>query len=141
MSARSAGRFHAPSASLLVRVPPHVFFVISAVFHYLGPAFAVLLFESLPVLGVAWLRIATAAVMFALWRRSGRVIGRMAPAERRRLLALGCVLAAMNACFYLAIARLPLGTVGGIEFLGPIGLAAIGLRTARNLGALALAAA
>jgi inner membrane transporter RhtA len=24
------------------RVPPHVFFLVSAVFHYLGPAFAVL---------------------------------------------------------------------------------------------------
>ncbi len=56
------------------------------------------------------------------------------------MIALGVVLAAMNACFYLAIDRLPLGTVGAIEFLGPIGLAAIGLRTARNLAALALAA-
>jgi inner membrane transporter RhtA len=54
---------------------------------------------------------------------------------------LGVVLAAMNACFYLAIDRLPLGTVGAIEFLGPIGLAAVGMRTARNFAALALAAA
>lgn len=40
---------------------------------------------------------------------------------------------------YLAIARLPLGTVGAIEFLGPITLAAIGARTRRNGIALALA--
>jgi inner membrane transporter RhtA len=53
---------------------------------------------------------------------------------------LGAVLAAMNSCFYLAIDRLPLGTVGAIEFLGPIGLAAVGLRTRRNFAALALAA-
>jgi inner membrane transporter RhtA len=38
--------------------PPHVYFVVSAVFHYLGPAFAVLLFARVEPLGVAWLRIA-----------------------------------------------------------------------------------
>ena len=44
------------------RIPPHLYFVVSAVFHYLGPAFAVLLFARVPVLGVAWLfnRLATA---------------------------------------------------------------------------------
>jgi inner membrane transporter RhtA len=45
----------------------------------------------------------------------------------------------MNVCFYLAIDRLPLGTVGTIEFLGPIALAALGVRTMRNLAALLLA--
>src|ERR671916_207395 len=52
--------------------PPHVYFVGSAVFHYLGPAFAVLLFARVDVLGVAWLRIAAAAAVFALWRRPWR---------------------------------------------------------------------
>jgi inner membrane transporter RhtA len=47
----------------------------------------------------------------------------------------------MNASFYLAIARLPLGTVGAIEFLGQIVLAAIGVRTRRNFLALSLALA
>ena len=54
------------------RPPPHVYFVVSALFHYLGPSFAVLLFARVPVLGVAWLRIASAAVIFAVWRRPGR---------------------------------------------------------------------
>ena len=45
--------------------PPQVYFVGSAVFHYLGPAFAVLLFARVDVLGVAWLRIASAALVFA----------------------------------------------------------------------------
>jgi len=60
--------------------------------------------------------------------------------QRRILLALGVVLALMNACFYLAIDRIPLGTVGAIEFLGPITLAALGARTPRNIIALLLAA-
>ena len=45
----------------------------------------------------------------------------------------------MNACFYLAISRLPLGTVAAIEFLPVIALAALGARSARNVLALALA--
>jgi threonine/homoserine efflux transporter RhtA len=57
------------------KVPPHLYFVVSAVFHYLGPAFAVLLFARLDVLGVAWLRIASAALIFALWRRPWRPTG------------------------------------------------------------------
>jgi inner membrane transporter RhtA len=47
----------------------------------------------------------------------------------------------MNVCFYLAISRLPLGTVGTIEFLGPIIIAASGARTRRNIAALVLAVA
>ena len=122
-------------------LPPELYFLVSAVFHYLGPAFAVLLFAALPPLGVAWLRIVSAAVVFAVWRRPWRVLPRLGAEQRWLILALGVVLGAMNSVFYEAIARIPLGTVGAIEFLGPIALAAIGLRTPRNLAALALAVA
>jgi inner membrane transporter RhtA len=91
------------------------------------------------VLGVAWLRIASAAVVFAVWRRPWRLFPRLTPRQRRVLLGLGVVLAAMNAMFYLAIARLPLATVGAIEFLGTIVLAVIGVRGRRNVIALVLA--
>ena len=47
----------------------------------------------------------------------------------------------MNCFFYEAIDRLPLATVAAIEFLGVIVVAAVGLRSARNLLALVLAAA
>ena len=121
------------------RVSPIFYFIISAVFHYLGPAFAVLLFARLEVLGVAWLRIASAAIIFALWRHPWHVLARATWEQRRTLIALGTVLGLMNASFYLAIARLPLGTVGAIEFLGQIAIAAIGVRTRRNFLALSLA--
>lgn len=120
-------------------VPPEAFFICSAIFHYLGPAFAVLLFARVDVLGVAWLRIASAAVVFAFWKRPWRLFAELGASERRTVVALGFVLAVMNVCFYLAIDRLPLGTVGTIEFLGPIALAAFGVRTMRNLAALLLA--
>jgi inner membrane transporter RhtA len=122
-------------------VPPQAYFVGSAVFHYLGPAFAVLLFARVAPLGVAWLRIASAAVVFAVWRRPWRPLR---AAERGTVLlvaGLGVVLAVMNSCFYEAIARLPLGTVSAIEFLPVIVLAAVGVRSLRNGFALALAVA
>lgn len=122
-------------------MPPHAYFIASAVFHYLGPAFAVLLFAAIAVPGVAWLRIATAAALLAVWRRPWRTIRAARPPVRLLATAFGLVLAAMNLCFYFAIARLPLGTVGAIEFLGPIGLAAAGVRTGRNISALILSAA
>lgn len=119
--------------------PPHLYFVVSAVFHYLGPAFAVLLFARVDVLGVAWLRIASAALIFAVWRKPWRPFLAQDRDGRRLLLAWGSVLAVMNACFYSAIDRLPLGTVAAIEFLPVIALAALGARTTRNAAALMLA--
>ena len=115
------------------KAPPHAAFVVSAVFHYLGPAFAVLLFVRVDVLGVAWLRIAAAALVFALWRRPWHVL------RNRTVLAWGVVLAVMNCCFYSAIDRLPLATVAAIEFLPVIVLAAIGAHTRRNVTAIVLA--
>lgn len=114
-------------------VPGWSYFVGSAVFHYLGPAFAVLLFARVAPAGVAGLRIWTAAVIFALWRRPWR---RLAAPGRRTLLLWGLVLAVMNTCFYEAVARLPLGTVAAIEFVPVIALAAAGTRTGRNAAAL-----
>ena len=69
------------------------------------PSFAVLLFARVEPLGIAWLRVASAGAAFALWRRPWHAL------RGRLVVALGVVLAVMNACFYLAIDRLPLGTV------------------------------
>lgn len=123
----------------VAEVPPHLYFVVSAIFHYLGPSFAVLLFARVQVLGVAWLRIVSAAVIFALWRRPWRMYSALDRDGRRLLLGWGVVLAVMNSCFYIAISRLPLGTVAAIEFLPVIALAALGARSRRNVVALCLA--
>jgi len=125
----------------VTRLPPASYFLTSAVFHYLGPSLAVLLFVHVDVLGVAWLRIASAAFVFGVWRRPWRLLRTLTVSQRWALLALGAVLAGMNSLFYLAIDRLPLSTVGAIEFLGVVGLAAVGARTRRNLVALVVAVA
>lgn len=145
MSHCSAGRpeeitiSQTPDKRFAGSVPPHLYFLVSAVFHKLGPAFAVLLFAHVSVLGVAWLRIASAAVVFAIWRRPWRNIA-LRSRSMHTLIGLGVVLGLMNVCFYQAISRLPLSTVSSIEFIGPILLAASGARTARNLAAVVLAA-
>jgi inner membrane transporter RhtA len=117
-----------------------LYFLGSAVFHYLGPSFAVLLFSRISVDGVAWLRIVSAGMVFALWRRPWWAFLATDRHSRWLIVALGAVFALMNYSFYIAIDRLPLGTVAAIEFVGPILLALIGVRSGRNLVALGLAA-
>ncbi|MER9135586.1 DMT family transporter [Mesorhizobium sp. M0830] len=130
-----------PFRRLATTLPPHVWFGVSAVFHYLGPAFAVLLFPHVGVLGMAWLRIAAAALIFAPMTRPWRTLVRADRSSRLLLLAFGACLAVMNCSFYLALDRLPISLVAAIEFVGTIGVAVIGLRTTRNLAALAIAVA
>ncbi|MEM7709905.1 MAG: EamA family transporter [Pseudomonadota bacterium] len=120
-------------------VPPQAWFAVSAVFHYLGPALAVLLFPVVGVLGVAWFRIASAALILAPITKLWRTFRRADTRERVLLLTLGACLAVMNAAFYLALDRLPIALVAAIEFIGTIGLALWGLRSWRNYAALALA--
>lgn len=119
--------------------PPHAWFGVSAIFHYLGPSFAVLLFPAVGVLGVAWMRIAAAAAIFAPWTKPWRTIKEADARTRFFLIGLGACLAIMNTSFYLALDRLPMSLVAAIEFVGTIGVALYGLRTARNFTALALA--
>src|SRR5215471_752756 len=129
-----------PVAHTLNKLPPTSFFLTSAVFHYLGPSLAALLFVHVAALGVAWLRIASAAVVFAAWRRPWRIFTAASLGQRLVFFGLGVVLAAMNSLFYLAIARLPLATVGAIVFRRTVIFSAAGARPRRNVLALALAA-
>ncbi|MGE4247629.1 MAG: DMT family transporter [Parvibaculaceae bacterium] len=122
-------------------VPPHAWFGVSAIFHYLGPSFAVLLFPSVGVLGVAWLRIASAALVLAPATRPWRTFQQADDRTRRLLLSLGACLAGMNCAFYLALDRLPMSLVAAVEFAGTVGIAFWGLRTGRNIAALTLAVA
>jgi inner membrane transporter RhtA len=122
-------------------VPPQAWFGVSAVFHYLGPAFAVLLFPHIGVLGVAWLRIASAALIFAPLTKPWRTLRLARGRQLGLLVAFAACLAVMNCSFYLALERLPISLVAAIEFVGTIGVALYGLRSRRNLAALVIAVA
>ncbi|MEM8588216.1 MAG: EamA family transporter [Pseudomonadota bacterium] len=133
---RSTARFDRAAAT----VPPHAWFGVSAVFHYLGPSFAVLLFPAVGVLGVAWFRIASAALIFAPITKPWRTLRCADGRTGLLLVGLGLCLAVMNTAFYLALDRLPMSLVAAMEFVGTVGLALFGLRTRRNLLALVLVA-
>lgn len=124
---------------LVGRTPAPALFVVSGLGQYLGAAFAVGLFATMSAAGVAWARVAVAAVVLLVWRRPWRMTW-----TRRELgaaVAFGVVLAAMNVTFYLAIERLPLGTAVAIEFAGPVTVAVLtGAGRRERVGA-ALAAA
>lgn len=113
----------------LQRVPPHLWFAVSALFHYLGPSFAVLLFPSVGVLGVAWLRIASAAAVFAPVTRPWRTWAR-ADRETRLLLAgIGvgiCSSVVPYVCDQLAMARLPRASFALLLALLPATATAVG---------------
>ena len=120
----------------LVAMPPEALFVVSGISMYAGAAVAVTAFDYLDAPGVAWWRVLFAGLMVTLVRRSWR-----GSWSRRQLLlaaAFGSVLAAMNLNFYFAIDRLPLGTTVAIEFAGPVAVAALGARSIRAFGSLAL---
>lgn len=105
---------------------------------YVGAAMAVWLFADATPAGVAWLRVVGAALVLLAWRRPRRAAWRGRPL----LLAgtFGVVTAGMNVLFYEAIARLPLGTAVALEFVGPVVVAAVSFRGARDIGALLMVA-
>ena len=70
-----------------------------------------LLFARVDVLGVAWLRIVSAALISPCGADRG---ARSAPLDGPAAVAWGVALAAMNSASTTAIDRLPLGTVAAI---------------------------
>ncbi|PKV81336.1 EamA family transporter [Nocardia fluminea] len=114
-------------------------FIVAATSQYVGAALGVFLFDTTEPATVAWLRAAAAGVALLAWRRPWRT------RWTRRGIAVaagfGIVTVSMNIVFYEAIARIPLGTAVAIEFLGPVAVATLGSRRARDLIAVALVAA
>ena len=109
--------------------------VIAAVSPQIGAAFAVTLFDQLPPAGLAFLRLAFAAiVLWAIWRP--RLAG-----DLRLAGTFGVALGLMNWSFYESISRIPLGVAVTIEFCGPLLVAVIGSRRPLDGVWIALAAA
>jgi inner membrane transporter RhtA len=131
----------------LGHLPAPALFIVSATSLYGASALGVRLFEVVPSVGVAWLRLLVGAAVLLAWRRPWQDGSRVLrarpglPVPIGLLVGFGVVLAAMNLAYYLSIERLPLGTAVAIQFLGPIAIAAAGTRTARDLLALLLAVA
>ena len=112
-------------------VPPPALLLVSIVSIQLGAAVAVNLFDVLGPLGTTFLRLAFSAVLLLVAARAN--VRRMGPELRGHaplLLVFGCAIGAMNMAFYGSISRIPLGLAVAIEFVGPLGVAAL---TSRRL--------
>jgi inner membrane transporter RhtA len=106
-------------------IPPPALVLLGIVSVQLGSALAKHLFSAVGSFGTVALRLFfAAAVLMLLWRPSLRM-------NRRTwtvVLGYGVILGLMNMCFYLALARIPLGIAVTIEFLGPLAVALTGSR-------------
>ncbi len=87
----------------------------------LGSTLAKSLFGQVGPLGLVLLRVGLSAVVLVAWCRP-RWRGHPA-AHYRLLVAFGLSLAVMNALFYCAIARIPIGVAVALEFSGPLTVA------------------
>lgn len=121
-------------------VPPPVLIILAMLSVQFGAAFAKSLFQAVGSSGTVFLRVTFAAIIFMLlWRP------RLQRQEHSRsdyvlVLLFGLTIAGMNALFYAAIARIPLGIAVTLEFVGPLGVAVAASRRRRDFLWAALAA-
>lgn len=113
------------AARALGAVPPPAQVLAGILSVQVGAALAKQLFGAVGSAGTVALRLFfAAAVLLVVWRPSVR----MARPAWTVVIAYGLVLGAMNLCFYLALAKIPLGIAVTIEFLGPLAVALGGSR-------------
>ncbi|WP_323791794.1 EamA family transporter [Nocardioides sp.] len=120
------------------RPSPIVLVLIGIASVQLGAGVAKSLFDEVSPTVIVWLRLVTSAAILAAYAR---------PRLRRRtshdwlvVLGFGASLGLMNLAIYQSFARIPLGIAVTIEFIGPLTLAVLGSRRARDLIWVALAA-
>ncbi|QCW52577.1 EamA family transporter [Nocardioides dongxiaopingii] len=104
----------------------------------LGASIAKSLFDEVSPTTIVWLRLATSAVVLVAIARP-----RLQLRSRADLLAVlgyGASLGLMNWAIYQSFQRIPLGIAVTVEFIGPLTLAVLGSRRARDLAWVALAA-
>ena len=114
-----------------VRVSPIWLVLAGIVSVQLGAAVAKTLFDEVAPTTIVWLRLVTSAVILL-------AIARPALRGRTRrdwlvVLAFGLALGLMNWSIYQSFARIPIGLAVTIEFVGPLTLAVLGSRRARDL--------
>lgn len=115
---------------------PIALFSIGAFSQYIGTSMAVKLYGELPPLTLAWTRSLVAGTIILAVTRPR--VWTWEAARLRNTAVFGLLLVSLNASFYLALDRLPLGTAVAIEFIGPVAVGLAGARSARNLAALGL---
>ncbi len=102
-------------------LPPQLLILLAMVSLQLGAAFAKSLFPVVGSTGTVFLRLAFAAIVLMLmWRPRLRGYTRK---DYITVVLFGVTMAGLNGFFYAALARLPLGIVVTLEFVGPLSIA------------------
>ncbi|HEU5038587.1 MAG TPA: EamA family transporter [Nocardioides sp.] len=102
-----------------------------------GAGVAKSLFDEVAPTTIVWLRLATSALVLVAVARP--VLRGRTRQDWYVVLAFGLALGTMNWTIYQAFARIPLGVAVTLEFVGPLTLAVLGSRRARDLLWVALA--
>ena len=96
-----------------------------------GAGIAKSLFDEVAPTTIVWLRLVTSAVVLLAVARP--VLRGRSRSDWLVVLGFGVSLGVMNWAIYQAFARIPLGVAVTLEFVGPLTLAVIGSRRARDL--------
>lgn len=132
-------RISTGSSSLRTRLAhPVVLVLIGIASVQVGATFAKSLFDEVTPTAMVWLRLSLSAlILLAIARPRVRGFGRH---DWLVVVAFGASLGLMNWAIYQAFARLPIGIAVTIEFIGPLTIALVTSRRARDLVWVALAA-
>jgi len=137
----SGSRRDSRTAAIFNAIPPPGLVLLSIVSIQLGAALAKHLFPILGANGTVAVRIIFSALLLGLAGRTRvRTFGQTFVRNWGLLLVFGLSVSAMNLVFYQAIARIPLGAAVAIEFVGPLGVAALTSRRMCHFAWVALAA-
>jgi len=115
---------------VLHALPPPVVVLLAIVSVQVGAAFAKGLFQAVGSNGTVFLRVGFGALIFLLLPRP-RIRG-YSRRDYMLLVLFGLAIAVMNAAFYAAIARIPLGIAVTLEFVGPLGVSVFASRKRRD---------
>lgn len=126
----------AARASFLVQ--PWLLVVIAVISVQIGSALAKQLFDALGFGGVVFVRTLVGGVIFSVFARP-RLRG-YSRTVYWNILLYGVTITANMLTFYAAIERIPLGITVAIAFIGPLGVAVLGSRRARDIIWVAVAA-
>lgn len=123
---------------MLRTVPPPIVVLLAIISVQVGAAFAKGLFQTIGSSGTVFLRVSFGAIIFLLVARP-RVRG-YTRSDYLLIVLFGLSIAVMNAAFYAAIARIPLGIAVTLEFVGPLTVSVFASRKRRDFVWAALAA-
>lgn len=121
-----------PDSSLArPRISPIWLVLVGILSVQLGAGFAKTLFDEVAPTTIVWLRLVTSSlVLLAIARPALRGKSRE---DWLVVLGFGLALGLMNWSIYQSFARIPIGLAVTIEFIGPLTLAVLGSRRARDL--------